>query len=331
MFLLENIKKSYNGKRVLDIERLSLEGPGIIVLYGPNGSGKTTLLNILAFLDLAYEGKLWLKNRMIKAPMDYTTLRRKVALLMESPCFLKGTVFDNVSYGLKVRGLARAEIYERVKNVLAEAGLGGLENQKVEALSGGEKQRLALARVLVLDTEIVLLDEPTSRMDKGYLEVFESIISDYSQNRMFLMTSHNLSQAYHLTDRVVYLLDGKVVDIPQHNIFLARVRETEEKIKVATVSAGININVVTEKIGPVRISIDPREIIVSTTSFDSSARNMLKGRIINVSMTAATVELCVDIGLKVYAFITKKSFDEMGLNIGKEVYLVFKASGVKVF
>lgn len=211
MFLLENIKRSYNGKFTLDIKRLSLDGKGVVVLYGPNGSGKTTLLNILAFLDLNYEGELWFKNRTIRPPVDYTSLRRKIALLMEHPYFFKGTVFDNISYGLKVRGFAPGEIFDRVEDILIKVGLAHFKHQKADILSGGERQRLALARVLALNTEIILLDEPTLRMDKSSLEVFESIISDYSQNRMIIMTTHNLSQAYRLTDKVIYLIDGKVV------------------------------------------------------------------------------------------------------------------------
>ncbi len=331
MFLLENIKKTYNGKPALDIETLSLEGQGITALYGPNGSGKTTLLNILAFLDFDYEGRLWFKHSAIRPSMNLTTLRRDVAMLAEPPYFFKGTVFDNAAYGLNVRRVSGTEIFNRVKDILAKVGLTGFENKNVDALSAGEKQRLALVRVLVLDTEIVLLDEPALRMDKGYIEVFENIISDSGRNKMIVMTTHNLSQAYRLTDKIIYLIDGKVADIPPHNTFLADIIEKEGGIKVATLSPGINIDVITEKRGPGRISIDPTGIIVSMEPFNSSARNMLKGRIINVKMNGAIVELCVDAGLKVSAFITKRSFDEMGLNINKEVCLAFKASSVKVF
>jgi len=214
MFLLENLKKSYNGRHgrlVLDIDRLSLTGQGIVLLSGPNGSGKTTLLNILAFLDLAYKGKLWFKNNTVRPSMDYTPLRRKVALLMEAPYFFKGTVFDNISYGLRVRGLAEGEIFDRVERILAKVGLTDFKDQEVDTLSGGEKQRLALARVLVLDTEIMLLDEPMLRMDKDYVKVFKSIITDYSQDKMVIMTGHNLSQFYQLANKVISLVDGKIV------------------------------------------------------------------------------------------------------------------------
>lgn len=215
MFLLENIKKSYNGRHgrlVLDIDRLFLEGQGIVLLCGPNGSGKTTLLNILAFLDFAYKGKLCFKRTIVKPPMDYTSLRRKVALLMEIPYFFKGTVFDNISYGLRVRGLAETEIFDRTENVLAKIGLADFKDQKVDTLSGGEKQCLALARVLVLDTEIILLDEPILRMDKDYVKVFESIITDYSRNKMIVMTGHNLPRFYQLAKKIIYLADGKIVE-----------------------------------------------------------------------------------------------------------------------
>ena len=205
MFSLKNIKKSYNGKLVLDIDKLSLEGEGIVVFYGPNGSGKTTLLKILAFLDFDYEGEMRFKNKLIKPPKDYTSLRRKVSLLMETPYFFKGTVFDNASYGLSARGIREPEISHRVKSILSKVGLIDFKNENVDTLSGGEKQRLALARVLVLDAEVILLDEPILRMDKDYVKVFESIILEYSRTKMVIMTGHNLSGVHELANKVIYL------------------------------------------------------------------------------------------------------------------------------
>ncbi len=165
ILVLEGVRKAFGARRILDVSRLELAAGESYVLTGENGSGKTTFLRVLAGLEAAevdaccFDGK----------PVDLLTyplwLRHDVIYVHQHPYLFRGSIADNVAYGLKARGMAASAREPLVREAIAWAGVGDLLDVPSHRLSGGEKQRVALARARVLHPRLFLLDEPTANLD----------------------------------------------------------------------------------------------------------------------------------------------------------------------
>ncbi len=176
------IRHRYDRRIVLDLPSLDVPAGGCVALVGPNGAGKTTLLRILALLERPSEGAVTLLGRPAwqnghrRRGMDGPELverRRQVTLVHQKPLLLSTTVRANVAFGLRARGLSGSEAERRAAAALEEVGMGGFARRSSRDLSGGEIQRVALARALVLETPILLLDEPTSSLDADAIPLVE--------------------------------------------------------------------------------------------------------------------------------------------------------------
>ena len=330
---IRNIKKIYNNKTVLDVDCLDFQEGKIYAIVGPNGSGKTTLLNILNLLDNPDEGQISFYDQEIsnKSNEDTLKIRRRMTLVNQNPFLFHSTVHDNIAYGLKIRSFSSTEQRIRIKNALNMVGLPGFEKRKVNQLSGGEAQRVVIARALVIEPEVLFLDEPTANIDQRHIDVVERIIKKINKETKttVIFTTHDLSQAYRLANEVLSLLEGKVIKQVQENIFRGEIVE-EDGLKWFKVTEDIKLAIVTEKVGLAYIYIDPNDIILSYQQFQSSARNSFSGRIIKIFEQNHSVKLEVDVGVNLVTTITRKSFQDMNLNLGSKVYLTFKASAVKL-
>lgn len=178
LLLLEGIRKSFGARRILDIARVELAAGESYVLTGENGSGKTTLLRVLAGLEDAAVGACRYEGR----PFDLHTypkwLRRDVVYVHQHPYLFRGSIVDNISYGLKARGMAATTWQPLVRDAIAWAGVGNLLDVPPQSLSGGEKQRVALARARVLHPRLFLLDEPTANLDAEARQQTMELIRD---------------------------------------------------------------------------------------------------------------------------------------------------------
>lgn len=178
LLLLEGIRKSFGARRILDIARVELAAGESYVLTGENGSGKTTLLRVLAGLEDAAVGACRYEGR----PFDLHTypkwLRRDVVYVHQHPYLFRGSIADNISYGLKARGMAATTWQPLVRDAIAWAGVGNLLDVPPQSLSGGEKQRVALARARVLHPRLFLLDEPTANLDAEARQQTMELIRD---------------------------------------------------------------------------------------------------------------------------------------------------------
>jgi molybdopterin-binding protein len=318
----------------LDIDYLSFQESKIYAIVGPNGSGKTTLLNILNLLVKPDKGQIFFRDQEIINNSDSKLLeiRRKMTLVDQDPFLFQSTVYNNVAYGLKVRSVSSIVQQNRIKNALDMVGLSGFENRKVDQLSGGEAQRVVIARALVIEPEILFLDEPTTSIDQKYIAKVEKIIKKIRKElkTTVIFTTHDLSQAYRLADEVISLLEGKIIKQVPENIFRGEIKE-EDGLKWFKVAENIKFALVSEKIGPVYISIDPTDIILSHQPFQSSARNSFLGKIVKIMEQNHLVKLEVDVSIPLVTIITRESFQQMNLNLGSKVYLTFKASVVKIY
>ena len=213
LFELNNLKKTYDGRTVLDLERLSLDREKIISLLGPNGAGKTTLLEIMAFLSRPSSGEVWFNQEKV----DFTTsklihLRRKVVLVEQQSILFTTRVWKNVAFPLRIRGTSKARRDQIVEELLDLVGMGAFRHAKAHKLSGGETQRVAIARALACSPEVILLDEPTANVDVENQIAIERIIQEINQTKgiSVIFTTHNMIQASRLADETVFLYEGKV-------------------------------------------------------------------------------------------------------------------------
>jgi tungstate transport system ATP-binding protein len=210
---IRSLVHAFDGKTVLEIPQLEIPAGEICVLSGPNGSGKTTLLSILALLLRPSAGSVRLHGVEAQGGREPHLLRRQVTLIHQKPVLFKTTVWNNVSYGLRALGLPRPEIKARVDAMLEKLELSNLAQKQARKLSGGEGQRVVLARGLVLETPILLLDEPTSFLDDSFLPRLFDVLKQANQSRSatMLVTTHDLKLVASLCHRMYRLERGMIV------------------------------------------------------------------------------------------------------------------------
>jgi len=216
MALLEvrSLSKSIGPVEILSKINLTADRGEILGLIGPTGSGKTTLLRLVNLLDEPSSGRILFKGREVSGRPEKEQLcaRRKMAMVFQKPVMFKASVEENVSYGLRVRGSVDATVREKVEEALAAVGLSGYEGRDANTLSGGETQRIALARALVLEPELLLLDEPTANLDPGSAASIDSLLQTLAKSRTaVILATHNMEQCRKLAGRVAVLQSGRLV------------------------------------------------------------------------------------------------------------------------
>ena len=331
VFEAKDLSKSFDGKKVLDIDRIVFEKGKIYCLYGSNGSGKTTLFEILMNIQKPDTGKIFFKGKEVFPGQEgLSGLRSRTTLIHQSPLLFDTTVEKNVDYGLRLRNLPKEERKNRVSECLKFVGLDGFQKHKARKLSGGEVQRVAIARALSIDPEVIFLDEFSANIDSRHREMVEKIISDINGRfqTTIIFTTHYMDQAYRLSDNVIHLYQGKVVESEAKNLFHGFVEKKENEIFFF--NEKIKISIKGTKEGPANVLIPVTAITVSKEPLVSSMRNCLKGSVSQIIDNNDSIVLKVLAGELFEAVITRKSFDEMGLGPGTEVYLYFKATSVEV-
>jgi tungstate transport system ATP-binding protein len=211
--VLSHIKKEYDGKAVLTDCSAVFEGRSTYVLMGRNGCGKSTFLRICALLEGPDSGDIAFFSGASPLPQDLA-LRRRITLALARTGVFNTNVFNNVAYGLKIRGVSHREMEQKVAQTLDFVGLAHKKNQRALTLSSGETQRLGIARALVIGPEILFLDEPTASVDQENTEIIESIIKTMKKNgsTTVIMTTHDREQAERLADRLLVMKQGTIVE-----------------------------------------------------------------------------------------------------------------------
>jgi len=246
---LENIQKNLSSNFSLNVDRLEFHNKYIHVIVGPNGSGKTTLLRLIALLDKPDRGRVLFNDKDVFENDGRGPLRRRIGFLMQNPYLFDGDVLDNVSLGLKIRKYPNNEIRSRVKNILRTWNIQHLAGQKVKCLSSGEYQKVAIAQVLVLEPEVILIDEPTANIDTQSIFSIEETIRDIQKkvNSTIIMTTHSFTQAYRMSSEIISVREGKVVDFVHENVFFGEIKSSTGSLQCMDVSKGVRIVFSTEK------------------------------------------------------------------------------------
>ena len=346
---LKDITKTFNGISALDNVNLQIRKGEILALLGPNGSGKTTLLKILAFLEKPLKGQVYFDGRKV-TDKDVKQMRMESTMVFQKTVLFDTTVYGNVAYGLKVRKLPKKMIAQEVRRALKLVKLEDFEKRQAKKLSGGEQQRVALARALVLNTKLLLLDEPTADLDPKNASIVEEIIATVNRElkTTIVMATHNMFQAKNLPHRIALITNGKISEVGTpaeifgklsktlasfaalENTFTGDAKITLNGTTLVDIGNDVEIETTAQSQGKVSVFVSPEDIILSKTSFASSARNVFKGKIVEILDLGSVVRLKVDVGRPFTVQITKRSFNEMGLNLNAEVFLAFKASSVQI-
>lgn len=207
----ERLRRSYGGRRVVDIDALDVRRGEVLAVLGPNGAGKSTLFRLLLLLERPDRGRILLDGDPVGTSDGWA--RRRLAGVFQRPHLFTGKVSDNLRFGLRAAGVPREEWPARVARAAEELDLGELVEGRVTRLSGGEAQRVALARALALEPDVLFLDEPTANLDATIRRRFRDELGAVMRRRAgsVVLITHDAADAFDLADRVAVMEDGRIV------------------------------------------------------------------------------------------------------------------------
>ncbi len=348
MIEIKNLHVDLKDFHLQDINLSVGEGEYFIIL-GPTGAGKTVLLESIAGLYPVKSGQIRLNGR------EVTRLepeKRGISIVYQDHAlFPHLSVRDNILFGLKLRKQPEPGAKEALDEITELLDISHLLSRKPDTLSGGEQQKVALARALSIKPKVLLLDEPLSALDP---ETREGVQKELRQlhNRLKVTTihvTHDFEEAIALGDHIAVLGEGciKQVGTPEQifrrpnsefiarfamarNIFAGEVTERDDGTTVFSTKE-IELAVVTDLQGKLHASVRPEDILISPQPLYSSARNSFGGRITNIVDRGFTFYLTINLPLDFICLVTRRSFEEMGLAKGQQVYITFKASATHIF
>lgn len=351
--LAEGLRKSYRRRLVLDVDRFAVARGETHAVLGPSGSGKSTLLRIVGLLERPDTGQVRIDGEAV----DVRDRRRRMdmAAVFQRPYLFNGTVADNVAYGLRLRHVPRHEQRERIDAALSQVGLAKMGGASALTLSGGEAQRVSLARALVLDPRLLFLDEPLANLDpliKQQLESdFSRILRESGVTTVYV--THDQDEAMVVADRVSVMLEGRLVhtgtiddvmSLPADE-WLAGFVGMEPPLRGRTVS--VQDGVVQVDCGGVMlfataalpvgtavlVGVRPEDVtLLSSAELPAtSARNRLACVVDAVEPRGATVRVRLACGgVRLASAVSRASAVELGLAPGMPVVAMFKATAVRM-
>ncbi len=295
----------------LHVDNLALQAGRTYAVYGANGSGKSTLLNILALLTLPQEGRILFEGNPVNGADSARSrrYRRRVTLLMQHVYLFRSTVFENVASGLRFRGMAKEAIEARVTGMLDKVGLRQFAHRPAHSLSGGEAQRAGLARALVTDPDVLLLDEPTASVDAAHGKQIEAILAETCRQRRMtvVLSTHQYEQAYRIADEVLIMRDGRMLEKGPENIFKGCIEESADG-PVVKLDGGVTLRSDTTARGPAHIVISSQEIRLArplrapdAANALVDATNTLVGVVTAAAVDGDRIRLDVDAGARLDA------------------------------
>ena len=354
MTLLETVDlgQKYGDRYVLEGVNLKVDKGEVFALIGPTGAGKTTLLRLLDLLEPPATGKIYFdgidvdcsKHRMLE-------VRRRMAFVQQKPLVFNMSVFDNVACGLRWRGEKDGIIRQKAEDALEIVDMSEYRDRNAKTLSGGETQRVAVARALVTEPELLLLDEPTANLDPVSISKVEEILARIiaEQETTVVIATHDMSQGQRLASSVGVLIGGRLLQVgtalevftsPQtkevaelvgvENILPGTVMEKSDSLTFIDVDGGAIEAISEEEMGErVYVLIRPEDITLTLSRGSSSARNTFQGEIVKMVLVGALIRIEIDCGFPLLVLVTKKSAEELNFTPGRSVYATFKASAVR--
>lgn len=353
------LERRHQQRLVLQVDELRLERGEVLALLGPNGAGKSTLLRLLLGLERADAGELLLDGRPIAA--GDAELRRRSAATLQRPTLFTGSVRDNAGYGLRARGIPRDRADAEAVQVLRGMGLGHLADARARRLSGGETQRVAVARALTVRPDILGLDEPTAGMDvagqRDFRRRLEALIRGMAGAA--LLVTHEAADAFALADRILVLESGRVTqEGSPHDLIAAPatpfvaaftgaellldgvVLETTEGMATVRTTDGATLSAIagTEPSAPspgdpVHIAYRPEDVLLVGGTADApvSARNRFRLRVGGITPVGGLLRVRLEGPPQLIALITRDAAAELGLAAGVHITALVKATALRAY
>ena len=353
MILLQttSLTHIYDGRSVLKDVNLRINNGEAFALIGPTGAGKTTLLRLLDLLEIPTSGNICFNGVDIThSRRQRADTRRQMSFVQQRPIVFSMSVYDNVACGLRWRRQEHEAIRKKVNNALELVNLAEYRNRNAKTLSGGETQRVAIARALVTEPELLFLDEPTANLDPVSTAKVEEVLAHVIQERKatIVMATHNMSQGQRLADRIGVLMSGEVLQIgsPNEIFCLPTNMEVAEFVGVENILKGVIVdkddNLVTIQVNSSTVQaisdyeigeavyalIRPEDITFTLAKDKTSARNVFEGKITKKVTVGPLVRIEIDCGFPLLGVITKRSAEELGLNVGRRIRASSKATAV---
>jgi ABC-type multidrug transport system ATPase subunit len=228
---LKNLSKTFTSFKAIQDVSIAIEDGEVFGLLGPNGAGKTTTMRIISCLLFPTGGDVLVRGKSVKNPKNRTEISREIGLLTESPnVYERLTAEQNLVFFARAYGVPEDEIDGRVRKVLEEFDLGERRLERAGTFSKGMKQKLAIARALVHNPSILLLDEPTASLDAESAKMIRSQISETARSggHTVLLSTHNLDDASRLCDRVAFISHGKIVGTGTEEELYSQVKRNRE-------------------------------------------------------------------------------------------------------
>ncbi|GAB4293532.1 MAG: tungstate ABC transporter ATP-binding protein WtpC [Marinilabiliales bacterium] len=343
--VLQNINKKFEDFNLKNVS-FTVEEGDYFVLLGESGAGKSVILEIIAGLIKPDNGNIFFDGKDIT---NTKIQNRGIGLVFQDyAIFPNLSVYNNIAYPLK-RKLKSHEIKKAVNEISKKMNIFHLLDRKPETLSGGELQRVALARTLVLKPQLLLLDEPLASLDVQLKDELRRELKKLNNEGFTIIhVTHDYYEALALANKIAITNNGEIIQVgtlkqvfhnPQSkfvanftgikNFYNAKVVDKdnvllENKILITVVGRENDIN------GKCCAFFRAEDVIISHNKIDSSVANQFSGKIIDITEKPEGVELMIDIGVIIYALITHKSHSNMKLSTGQSVWASFKASSVKI-
>ncbi len=355
MALIETIdlKQRYDEQYILKSIDLSINRNEVFALIGPTGAGKTTLIRLLDLLESPTSGKIYFDGiDVTHSPRLRLEARRRMSFVLQKPVVFNMSVFDNAACGLRWRHEDRKVTQQRVSSVLELVGMADHKNRNAKTLSGGETQRLAIARALAIKPEVLFLDEPTANLDPISISKIEEILAHIirEQKTTIVMATHDMAQGQRLAGRIGVLMNGEILQTgsPDDIFSLPESRELAEFVGVDNILSGVIVardnNLVTIDVNgsliqaisrydigeEVHALIRPEEVTLALHKEASSARNTFEGRVDRILPVGPLSRVKVACGFPLLSVVTKKSAEDLSLTVGKKVYATFKATAIHI-
>jgi len=353
MLSVKQISKTYPGFGIKDVS-FEVQPGEYFVLLGRTGVGKSVLLEIIAGLTRPDSGSVLLDGRDITAEKMQN---RRISLVFQSSAlFPHMSVCDNLAYPLRWCGKTKSQVDQRVTRLAADFAISHLLEARPQTLSGGESQRVSLARAVASEPRCLLLDEPLSSLDASSRSEIRALLRKISTNgQLILHVTHDYTEAVSLSTHIAVMEDariaqiGTVEEIFQHpkSQFIARFVGIRNFFKGCLEAAtgegaslkyfttdGLNFAVLTESgAGAGSVMVRSEDVTITNTAGPTSARNNFEGPIVDIAPVGGGVEVIVDIGrgksLEVAALITNEAVSALELRSGKKVWVTFKAAAAK--
>ncbi len=338
------------GRTLVDVPSFGLPSGRVVALIGPNGAGKTTLLTHLALLERPTSGDILFDGASTRR--RELALRRRMAVVFQEPLLLDRTARANVETGMRLRGVGRTARRERSERWLARFGVAAMADRSPRTLSGGEAQRVSLARAFALEPEILLLDEPFSALDRPARDaITDDLARALAETGVTtLIVTHDRDEAARLGDDVAVMIGGRIRQIgAPSDIFGAPADEevaafvgvetmipatvTGDEAGLLTLTAAghaIEAIAVPGSFRDALVCLRPEDISIAPggEATPGSARNKLPGVVTRIVPSGADARIEIDCGFPLIARITRRSVDELSLAPGTRVVASFKATAV---